>query len=266
MKFAKFCIILIFILSLTACALTVVLFSVRENEKEKRIQLEGIRAQLEEQVGALRDEKQKLQVETDSLNDKLKASMDSLSEAKARADRAEQDLQTARESLSAGEKEVADLKRAVQLSEERNHDLEGTLSRLEATIDELRQGSGGVGMGQAASALSQDASMGGVSAAVSKSIQSRINGTAGSPSTAASSESLQAGRVLLVNRKFNFVIINMGSKQGVQIGDLFSITEGGEKIAKVQVEKLYDDYSAAKISEMTSDPLSLKEGNLVTRS
>ncbi len=38
-----------------------------------------------------------------------------------------------------------------------------------------------------------------------------------------------------------------------------------EKIARVEVEKLYDDFAAAKIMEQFGDQALLKEGNLVTK-
>ena len=79
------------------------------------------------------------------------------------------------------------------------------------------------------------------------------------------SESILAGRVLLVNPKFNFVVVNMGMKQGLKMGDTFMVMADKEKVAKVEVEKLYDDFAAAKIVEQFGNKNLLKEGNLVTR-
>ncbi|MBI4388173.1 MAG: hypothetical protein HY582_03940 [Candidatus Omnitrophica bacterium] len=95
---------------------------------------------------------------------------------------------------------------------------------------------------------------------------SKISDTSsGRTSVPTSGTSLQAGRVLLVNRKFNFVVINVGSKQGLKVGDIFMISNGTEKISKVEVEKLYDDFAAAKIVDQFGEASLLKEGNLVTR-
>ena len=79
------------------------------------------------------------------------------------------------------------------------------------------------------------------------------------------SQSLQAGKVLLVNSKFNFVVVNLGLKQGLKVGDVFMVNADKEKVAKVEVEKLYDDFAAAKIVEQFGNKSLLKEGNLVTR-
>ena len=74
-----------------------------------------------------------------------------------------------------------------------------------------------------------------------------------------------AGKVLLINRKFNFIVMNLGSKQGLGFEDVVRIQKNGAAIAKARVEKLYDDYSAAYITEEQSEtPIS--EGDAVIAS
>ena len=53
--------------------------------------------------------------------------------------------------------------------------------------------------------------------------------------------------VLTVNRKFNFVVINLGSQDGMKIGDKAEIVRDGRTIGTVEIEKLYDSFSAATI-------------------
>lgn len=69
-------------------------------------------------------------------------------------------------------------------------------------------------------------------------------------------------QVLSLNRKFNFAVINMGSKDGVKIGDTLKIEQGGKPVATVQVEKLYENFSACTILEELK-PSAIKEGDLV---
>ena len=69
-------------------------------------------------------------------------------------------------------------------------------------------------------------------------------------------------QVLSLNRKFNFAVINMGSKDGVKIGDVLTIAQDGKPVAKVQVEKLYENFSACTILEELK-PSAIKEGDLV---
>ncbi len=275
MKFTKFSIVLLFLLSLVAFALTVVLFSVRENEKAKRIQLEQINVELENQIGTLEADKQQLQARADDLDAKYRDAVSDLNEARADADDARRELAESQKTLDSQTGEMKELKKAVQMTEDRNRELEETLNKFEERLKEM-QGAGGASSWDVSSFSPASSDTITVETAdQSKVMELAPSRSSGDPANSAFqletnlsqvvSESLQAGRVLLVNQKFNFVIINMGSKQGLQIGDSFLITENGEKVVKVQVEKLYDDYSAAKITDVVGNRLLLKEGNLVTR-
>lgn len=56
-----------------------------------------------------------------------------------------------------------------------------------------------------------------------------------------------SGKVLVVNNEFHFVVIDLGRKNGVSVGDELGIYEGSEEIGKVQVEKVYDAMATASI-------------------
>lgn len=78
-------------------------------------------------------------------------------------------------------------------------------------------------------------------------------------------QAIAGGNVLLVNRKYNFVVVNLGSQQNLELNDTLSIYREGKEIAKARVEKLYDDYSAAYIIEEQSDH-PITEGDTVAKS
>ena len=61
-----------------------------------------------------------------------------------------------------------------------------------------------------------------------------------------------SGKVLTVNRKFNFVVINQGLQDGLKMGDKLKILKQGHESATIQVEKLYDKFSAATL--LDEDP------------
>jgi len=52
-----------------------------------------------------------------------------------------------------------------------------------------------------------------------------------------------------VNRKFNFVVINQGLQEGLKMGDKLKVLKQGRESATVQIEKLYDKFSAATLVE-----------------
>jgi len=64
---------------------------------------------------------------------------------------------------------------------------------------------------------------------------------------AASGTQAQApeGKVLVINKDYNFAVINLGSKDGVNLGDVFSIYHNNKYVGDVKVEKVHDSMSAA---------------------
>ncbi|MBN2831008.1 MAG: hypothetical protein JXL82_01830 [Candidatus Omnitrophica bacterium] len=72
------------------------------------------------------------------------------------------------------------------------------------------------------------------------------------------------GKVLVVNKEYNFAVISFGSKDGVKLGDLFSIYSDKKYVGDVKVEKLHDSMSAAGfISEDIKNRV--KEGDRVEK-
>jgi len=72
------------------------------------------------------------------------------------------------------------------------------------------------------------------------------------------------GKILVVNKEYNFVVINLGSKDGVGIGQVFSIYRGNSYIGDIKVEKLHDSMAAAGFtSEDIRDKV--KEGDKVVK-
>ncbi len=72
------------------------------------------------------------------------------------------------------------------------------------------------------------------------------------------------GKVLVVNKEYNFVVINLGKKDGVELEQVFSIYRGNNYLGDIKVEKLHDSMAAAGfILEDTKDKV--KEGDKVIR-
>lgn len=89
--------------------------------------------------------------------------------------------------------------------------------------------------------------------------------SAAAPATAAAPQALATGSsVLVVNREFNFIVVNLGSKDGLKAGQFLEVLHGGKPIAKVQVERVYDNMTAANILPESSKG-TIKEGDQVRR-
>ncbi len=75
------------------------------------------------------------------------------------------------------------------------------------------------------------------------------------------SASLQ-GQVIVVNREYDFVVVNMGSNQGLALGQEFQVVRGDQVLGRVKVEKVYDELSAAAILP-NSNKDAIREGDAV---
>ncbi|MCM8784337.1 MAG: hypothetical protein NC818_06175 [Candidatus Omnitrophica bacterium] len=59
--------------------------------------------------------------------------------------------------------------------------------------------------------------------------------------------SLGVGRILAVNNPYEFVVISLGKEQGMEVGMILGIYRGKELIARVRIEKVYENMSVADI-------------------
>jgi len=72
------------------------------------------------------------------------------------------------------------------------------------------------------------------------------------------------GKVLVVNKDYNFAVINLGSKDGVNAGDVFDLYHNNKYIGDIKVEKIHESMSAADFtSASTKDAVS--EGDRVVQ-
>ncbi len=53
------------------------------------------------------------------------------------------------------------------------------------------------------------------------------------------------GKVLVVNKDYNFVVINLGTKDGINTGNVFSLYHNNKYIGDIKVEKIHESMSAA---------------------
>lgn len=53
------------------------------------------------------------------------------------------------------------------------------------------------------------------------------------------------GKILVINKDYNFVVIDLGSQDGVEIGNLFSVYHNDVYLGEVKVEKVHDSMAAA---------------------
>jgi len=64
-------------------------------------------------------------------------------------------------------------------------------------------------------------------------------------STQKSSALASEGKVLVVNKEYNFAVINLGSKDGVALDDIFYVYHSNKYIGDIKLEKIHDSMAAA---------------------
>jgi septal ring factor EnvC (AmiA/AmiB activator) len=70
------------------------------------------------------------------------------------------------------------------------------------------------------------------------------------------------GQVVVINREYDFIVMNLGRNHGIAVGQEFQIGRGAEVLGRVKVEKVYDELSAAAILP-DSKKNSIREGDSV---
>lgn len=53
------------------------------------------------------------------------------------------------------------------------------------------------------------------------------------------------GKILVINKDYNFAVINLGLKNGLGVGDVFSVYHNDKYVGDVKVEKLHESMAAA---------------------
>lgn len=115
----------------------------------------------------------------------------------------------------------------------RKAELEQRLQDIQSMSAQATASSGGVELGNIV--VSQDQKQGGPIQAAALSVQE----------TAATAAPITDGKVLIVNREYNFAVINKGSKDGVAVGADFAIYHNNKFIGDIRVEQIHDAMSAA---------------------
>jgi len=109
-------------------------------------------------------------------------------------------------------------------------------AELEAKIKNLESISSGVELGK-------------VVVAPSPALKPEKKSAAPQKKSAAPQEKSLEGKVMVVNKDYNFAVLNLGSKDGVNTGDEFSVYHVGKVIGVLKVEKVHESMAAAGFPE-----------------
>ena len=71
------------------------------------------------------------------------------------------------------------------------------------------------------------------------------------------------GKVLVINRDYNFLVINLGSKDGIEMGSVFCVYHNNKYIGDVKVEKIHDSMAATGF--LSGDINKVSEGDKIVQ-
>lgn len=262
MKNTKILSTVLLVLSLCALVMTILVYSARENEKAKRVIVEQENAviltqkdALTEEIAALKDNEQKLNRKYSQLMKKKNDLENAQTRLKSDADKAVRKSSTLEKRLQEAKKEYADYKaKTADIIKDFKNKNEDLVKRIETLQNQLQGTHLPVGGQSSGSVLTNMSQMQGRTMTSSPSVQL--------PKVVVNAQVASTGKVVVVNKKYNFFISNLGRKDGLKIGDMVSVFRNNMMIAEGAVEKLYDNLSASGITSANNN-FSIQEGDIV---
>jgi hypothetical protein len=61
------------------------------------------------------------------------------------------------------------------------------------------------------------------------------------------------GEILILNKKYDFIIVNVGSDDGIEVGDEGIIEHDGAQIGRAKIKKIYNKMCLSDIVEKSPD-------------
>ena len=261
--------IVLIIISLSFGALSFYLY---QKEHAQNIQLQDQITELNQRQriteGKLEDAKkaaseltlklQEANSKVDSLTEELTQQKSALTETSNKLDQVNSDLQqqkSLREDLEGRLKTAQDegkqIKEQIKIIQQQKTQLEDKIKNLEA-------GSGGVELGKVI--------VNSEGVVVDNAAKGKPNVAVAKPQNAGNKSVPPAGlegKVMIVNKEFNFVVINLGSKDKVNVGDAFAVSRNSKYIGDLKVEKVHESMSAAGFAVELKDQI--KENDKITQ-
>jgi chromosome segregation ATPase len=174
------------------------------------------------------------------------------------ADSLKQDLENQKSLRADLEKKVSKSQEDVKLFQDRLKDLDSKKAALENTIKELQAQAEKVELGKivvasepkpAAEQVQAKPAPGKKAAKTAPESKPAKPAAKKQEAKPAAAQGLE-GKVLVVNRDYNFAVINLGNKDGVAVEDIFSVYHNNKPVGDIKVMKVHDAMSAADFVSM----------------
>lgn len=219
-----------------------------EQLNETDAKLKTMEEQFQEAKSKISDLQLKLQeakVQIDKMNDDLRLEKAAKQEALSKIELLRSDLEQQKELRLDLEQKFNQAQDEARKTQATVKDLESQKSTLETRVKDLEAKTEGVELGTiVVSPETQKA----------KSAKATKTGTKVSkpavvkkekPSVAPAKAVALEGKILVLNKDYNFAVISLGSKDGVRVGETFLVYHNNKYTGNIRIEKLHDSMAAA---------------------
>ncbi len=262
-KTFKIVLILLVVASIASAVLAVFAYMGKEREYMKRIMLE-------DKLAAMLKDKRRLEKEV-NLGKKVKEEAEEkLAEMKAKVENLSSQIDEEKSknkevilNLASKKKELAGLKENLEKEKKEKLTISRKLADLEFDYEKVKRETAKL-KDEKARLKKKIFDLKESSVDLDKIVVSPSAKAVSQESVAVTKELLR-GRVLVVNKEYNFLVTDLGQDDGVEKGIIFEVKDGREFLGKVEVDKIYDTMSSASIMP-GADISNIKKGNLVIES
>jgi hypothetical protein len=224
--------------------------SMEEIKTKQRI-TEAKLKESEKQVADLQQKLKDAKTQIDTLSGTLNQEKQTRTETQAKLEQLSSDFELQKELRADLEKRLSQAQDDTRSVQAQLSELTSQKTELEAKVRELEVKTQNIELGKIVVAPPETAvpvSAKGKkqkSAPASKQQQQQQQQVKSTKEAATAVSGGQEGKVLVINKDYNFVVINLGTRDGVEVGTPFSIFRGNKYIGDIKVEKVHDAMSAA---------------------
>ncbi len=222
--------------------------SLRQNVTLQLAESQGANDQLERSAAALKTTANDQRNELQKLSAQVRSMAGALGGAQAKAAMYTAMEKSYRDELlrvtAQYEEQIDGLRKVVQVREELVNTLQAHIRSIEKLVSE----------GSLTTAFS---------AAIKAVEEQKKKAAAAEAQVAPQPKALPQGEVVMVNRQYQFIVVNLGAEQGAVTGGLFNIFQDGKPLATGRLERVYPSMSAGTV--LDSGALAVvQEGDRVT--
>jgi peptidoglycan hydrolase CwlO-like protein len=233
------------IISIIFCVIfagtTAAFFILHRQEQEMRVKLEdelsaltSKKAQLENELREVANEKRQVEGQLSGFRERAEELTVKIESERNRREEIERKLITKEGEFNLLERDLQEAKKNIDNLQQRHQDLQSENKELSDRLHQLRLAKNALEVKIGGSSEIEGVQLGRVV----------VRPDREEPETA---RQKPQGKILVVNREFDFVMISLGRMSGVKTGDKFGVYHDDKLVAELEVERVYEDMCSAVI-------------------